>query len=53
MVLVAFGIVGLFAALYYQASDHNSELYLLGGGILLVLGVCLMSVHFMKKKDSE
>jgi len=51
MVLAAGGIFALFAALYYQGSEHNSDWYLLSGGILLILGVCLMSVHFMKKKD--
>ena len=52
LVLAAFGIFGLFAALYYQASEYSSEFFLFGGGILLLIGVCLVSVHFVKKKDN-
>ena len=49
LVFVAVGIIGLFAALYYQASEYNSEYFLFGGGVFLLIGVCLISVHLVKK----
>ena len=48
LVVAAAGFFGLIAALYYKGSEHNADLYLLGGGILLLVGVCLLSVHFYK-----